>query len=128
MATFRIESIIDRPAPAAWARLGDLGNSHLAFPGVLTACAFDGNVRTVTFADGTVIRERIVTVDAAAMRLAYGVLDRFEHHASIMEIIPVNPGQCRFQWVSDVLPDAAIERVAGLMTKGAAAFKSACEA
>lgn len=125
MASFRSEAIIDVSAPAAWARLSDLAQTHTLFPGVLTACVLDGNIRTVTFADGTVVRERIVTVDSQAMRLAYGVLDRFEHHASSMQIVPVNDCQCRFVWISDVLPDAAIDRVAGLMTKGTEAFKSA---
>ncbi len=127
MASFRTETIIDLPAPSAWTHLSDLANTHRLFPGVLTACTLDGDVRTVTFADGTVVKERIVTVDDDAMRLAYGVLDRFEHHASAMEIVPVNGGQCRCVWISDVLPDAALERVAGLMAKGTAALKTALE-
>ena len=122
MASFRTETIIDLPAARAWARLRDLAGTHTLFPGVLTACVLDADVRTVTFADGTVVKERIVTVDDDAMRLAYTVLDRFQHHASSMEIAPVNHGQCRFIWISDVLPDAAIDRVAGLMTKGTAAL------
>lgn len=127
MASFRTEAIIDIAAQTAWARLGDLAQTHTIFPGVLTACVLDGNVRTVTFADGTVVKERIVTVDGAAMRLAYGVLDRFEHHASAMQIVPVNSGQCRFVWISDVLPEAAVDRVAALMTMGTAAFKKALD-
>jgi len=125
MAAFRTESIIDLPAQDVWRRLSDLANTQALFPGVLTACTLDGDVRTVTFADGTVVRERIVTVDHDAMRLAYGVLDRFEHHASSMRIVPVNSGQCRFVWISDVLPDTAIDRVAGLMRLGTAALTSA---
>ena len=127
MASFRTETIIARPASEAWGRLRDAGQAHTLFPGVLTACALDGDVRTVTFADGTVVKERIVTIDDGAMRLAYGVLERFEHHASSMEIAPVNNGQCRFTWISDVLPDAAVERVAGLMKKGTAALKGALD-
>ena len=125
MASFRTESIIDLPAADAWTRLSDLANTHTLFPGVLTACTLDGNIRTVTFADGAVLKERIVTVDHDARRLAYGVIERFEHHASTMEIVAVNTRQCRFVWISDVLPDGAIDRVAGLMTKGTAAFKTA---
>lgn len=125
VATFRTESIIDLPAQEVWRRLSDLANTHALFPGVLTACTLDGDVRTVTFADGTVIRERIVTLDHDAMRLAYGVLDRFQHHAASMEIVPVNNGQCRFVWISDVLPDTAIDRVVGLMRLGTAAFMKA---
>lgn len=125
MASFRSEAIIDVPAHAVWARLSDVANTHTLFPGVLTACRLDGNIRTVTFADGTVVREKIVTIDHDAMRLAYGVLERFEHHASMMEIVPVNARQCRVVWISDVLPDTAIDRVTGLMTKGAEAFKTA---
>ncbi len=125
MASFRTESIIDVPADEAWARLSDLANTHMLFPGVLTACTLDGDVRVVTFADGTVVRERIATVDPDARRLAYGVIERFEYHASMMEIVAVNAQQCRLVWISDVLPDAAIERVTGLMKKGTAAFKTA---
>lgn len=128
MATFRTEATIDLAASDAWARLRDLADTHALFPGVLVACMLDGNIRTVTFADGTVVKERIVTVDDDAMRVAYGVLERFEHHASAMQITLVNDGQCRFTWVSDVLPDAAIDRVAGLMRAGTAALAAALNA
>ena len=46
---------------------------------------------TVTFANGMVVRERIVDIDQQRRRLCYAVLgDMFEHHSASMQILPVN--------------------------------------
>ena len=129
MATIIKEIELEASADKAWAMLRDFGNAHLAFPGVLTASRLDGDVRSVTFANGHFVRERIVTIDDARRRLAYGVIEgRFSHHSSSIKVIEAGPQNCRVIWTSDFLPDEAAEIVAPLVERGAAALARAARA
>jgi len=128
MATVISEATLEAPADRAWALLRDSGRADRAFPGVLVAARLDGSIREVTFANGTVVREQIVTLDEARRRIAYAVVGgRFSHHAASMQIEPDGAGRCRFAWVSDFLPDEAEPLVRGLVAQGTAAFKRAAE-
>jgi hypothetical protein len=110
----------------AWAIIRDVGAVERAFPGVLTACCLDGDVRTVTFANGMIVRERIVTVDETYRRVAYAVIeDHFSHHNASMQIESAGDEACRMIWVSDFLPDDAVAMVAPLVEQGAAALQRA---
>jgi len=129
MATVIKQIEIAASAGKAWALLRDVGAAHLAFPGVLTDSRLDGDVRTVTFANGQVVRERIVTIDDARRRLAYGVIEgRFSHHSSSIEVIAAGPQNCRAIWTTDFLPDQAADIVAPLVDLGAAALGRAVSA
>jgi len=128
MTTLRHAIEVSIPAAAAWAALRDVARTHELFAGVLVASLLEGDVRTVTFADGTVVKERIVGIDDDLIRIAYTVLDRFDYHASSMQIEAVDAGQCRFVWISDFLPDARGETVGTLMTLGCGALKRVLEA
>ena len=102
--------------------------THELFAGVLTDCRFDGTIRTVTFANGMVVDERMIAIDGDFQRIAYAALgDRFVSHAASMAIAPVNHQQCRFIWISDFLPDENAEMVGPLMEQGCAALKRVLE-
>jgi carbon monoxide dehydrogenase subunit G len=84
---------LEAPAQAAWAMLRDVGAADKAFPGVLTDSRLDSDVRTVTFSNGAVIKERIVDVDEAARRVAYAVIEgRFSHHNASMQVLDRGEG------------------------------------
>jgi hypothetical protein len=79
----------------------------------------EGDVRTVTFANGIVVRERIIAVDDEHRRIAYSVLgDRFDQHSASMQIVPADQTSCRFVWISDFLPDERAEVVQALVENG----------
>ena len=61
-------------APAvAWDAIRDVGALHTRLvPGFVLDTRVDGEARIVTFANGMVVREPIVAVDDAEMRLAWG--------------------------------------------------------
>lgn len=123
MTTLVRELTLDIDAARAWDALRDPGNAAKAFAGVLVDAVFDGKVRTVTFANGAVVEERIVTIDEPHMRLVYCIGGgRFEHYQASIQIVPADPGRCRFVWICDLLPDEARERVEPLMDAGCAAF------
>jgi hypothetical protein len=116
-------------APKAWAMLRDVGMAHRAFPGVLRDCRQEGGFRLVTFTDGSVACERIVTIDEAGRRVAYAVVGgRFAHHSASMQIFAEDDGTCRFLWVSDFLPDELESVVRPLVEQGSDAFRRAAEA
>src|SRR5689334_17691724 len=108
-------------ADRVWEALRDVGQPHRLFAGVLLDARMDGGDRVVTFADGPVVRERIVDVDDAARRLAYTVVDGpFSHHHATFVVEDTGSG-CMVTWVSDLLPEDAAPMVDGFMTMGAAA-------
>jgi hypothetical protein len=123
MATIWWEESVAVPAEHAWAALRRVDIAHILFSPVLVNGVMDGDVRIVTFADGLVVRERIITVDERRRRIVYSVLgDRFEHHSASMQICPVDDTSCRFIWISDFLPDERIERVQPHVEEGSRAL------
>jgi carbon monoxide dehydrogenase subunit G len=128
MASITLETPIAADAAAAWALLRRTDRAQDAFPGVLSACEQDGDLRTVTFVGGMVARERIVDVDEARRRIAYGVVEgRFTFHSASMQIVEDGPGRSRFLWTSDFLPAEAAAVVGPLMERGAEAFRAVME-
>ena len=83
----------------------------------------------VTFGNGMTARERIIGLDEATMRFAYGVVsERLIHHNASNQILPEGEGRCRFVWIADVLPDAAADAMEPMMRQGAAVLKATLEA
>ena len=129
MASIRREEIVRVSAEKAWAALRNVGMPHRLFADVLVDSRIDGDVRTVTFANGMIVRERIVDIDEENKRVAYAVIDdMFEHHSASMEIVPDGLGRCRFVWISDFLPNERMEMVAPLVEQGSRALVRNLEA
>ncbi|MCS7462154.1 SRPBCC family protein [Paenibacillus doosanensis] len=83
MATIHRELEIDCSLDTAWAQLRDFGNAASLFAGVLVDCRETAGMRTVTFDNGYVVQERLVSVDEETCRLAYSVADGgFTHHSA----------------------------------------------
>ena len=123
MATIWWEEPVAAPAERAWAALRRVEQAHLLFSPVLVGAEMEGDIRTVTFANGLVARERVITVDEQRRRVVYSVLgNNFEHHSASMTIQPVDEVSCRFIWVSDFLPDARIQAVQPLVEQGSRAL------
>ena len=129
MATIRREILLAVTPEAAWAALSDFGAAHRAFPGILLDTRLDGDVRAVTFAGGSVVRERLVTRDDAGRRLAYTVIEggATTHHNASFEVVAAADGTCRAIWTSDFLPDSAAPAILLLVEKGCEALKTALE-
>lgn len=116
MATVFREISIAADADEAWSAVQDVAAVHRRLaPGLVTNVRLDADVREVTFANGLVIQERIVSVDHALLRVAYTALNRAQHHQASMQIFPVGENRCRFVWITDVLPDEVAPRFAAVM-------------
>jgi len=124
MATIYRDISVQTSADHAWAALRDFAGAARVFAGVLSDARSERDVRWVTFADGTVIEERLIGSDDARMRLAYTVGGgRFEHHHATLQVVPDTPGRCRVIWISDFKPDERGAVVEPLMDAGCAALQ-----
>lgn len=120
MASIRKEVLIDTTPEAAWDALRDWGAPHERLvPGFVTQTEIDGTDRIVTFFNGFVARERLVSVDDDQRRLAWSIADGvYEHHNSFAQVLPDGDGRTRFVWITDFLPDDSAERLDGMMERG----------
>ena len=93
-------------------------------PGFVTDAVLDGDVRTVTFFNGMVVRERLVSIDDEHRRLVYtNDLPGVEHHSASVRIHEIDgdpdDGEvCRLEWMTDVLPDAFAGPIGEMMAAG----------
>lgn len=123
MSSIWWEERIAVPAETAWARLRRVDLVHELFAPVLVDASLTDDIRIVTFANGLVVRERIVAVDEAHRRIAYAVLgDMFDHHNASMQIVSADERSCRFVWISDFLPAEREATVRPLVEEGARAL------
>jgi Polyketide cyclase / dehydrase and lipid transport len=130
MASIHHEVELEVSAEQAWSQLRQVGDAPRLFAPVLVDGEMEGDTRTVRFANGMVVHERILDVDDRRRRLAYTVLDgpgMTYHHAS-MEIVAAGPERSRFVWVTDVLPGEVRDAVAPLVEQGSHALKVNIEA
>ncbi|MCY1008924.1 SRPBCC family protein [Nannocystis pusilla] len=124
MATIHREILVDADVDASWAALCDVGaiQERLA-RGFVIDTVLEGDHRTVTFAGGIVVRERLIARDDVRRRLAYAVVDpEVRHHASF-QVFPGDGGGSRIVWITDVAPDSAAPRFAGMIDTGVAAIR-----
>jgi uncharacterized protein YndB with AHSA1/START domain len=129
MASIHKEVIVDAPPEVVWSAIRDVGAIHtrLAKQFVLDT-RLEGDSRLVTFAGGTVVRERIVDLDDRARRLAYSVVEgKPTHHNASIQVFPEAAGRSRIVWIADLLPNEIAEFIGGMMDQGCAAMKKTLE-
>ncbi|QKW32836.1 SRPBCC family protein [Actinomadura sp. NAK00032] len=127
MASIRKEISIRSSAEEVWEVIGDFGAgpSRMA-PGFVVDTRVDGDSRVVTFADGTVARERFVSIDHETRRIVYAVVGESmqpDHDNASMQVVADGEAQCRLVWVHDVLPDDLATPIGTAMTHGLAVIQ-----
>jgi hypothetical protein len=107
MATLRKELELKTPASRAWDALADFhAVDKRVAPGFLTQSQADGDARVVTFANGTVAREMLVSSDDASQRLVYAISnERLKHYNAAVQVFAEGDARCRFVWTVDILPN-----------------------
>ena len=72
--------------------------------------------RVVTFGNGMVAREVIVSVEDGEHRLVWTIVGgRMTHHNGAAQVFPDGADGCRFVWTADLLPDEVAPAVEGMM-------------
>ncbi|HWO63303.1 MAG TPA: SRPBCC family protein [Umezawaea sp.] len=122
MASISREIVIEAGAEDVWEVVADFaaGPSRMA-PGFVVDTRVEADHRVVTFADGTVVRERLVTIDHDTRRIVYSVVGgsvRPEHDNASMRVVADGERRCLLVWSRDVLPDALAAPMAEAMARG----------
>jgi carbon monoxide dehydrogenase subunit G len=121
MASIHEEVLVNASSAEVWDAMRDVGQIHVRLvPGFVTDCRLDGEVRTVTFGNGMVVREPIVDVDEKRRRVSWAAEgEQFAHYNASLQVFD-EAGKSRIVWISDFLPHALADTV-GAMTKQALA-------
>lgn len=129
MATVHKEIVVHASVEDAWAAIRDVGAIHRRLAqGFVTNTQLDGDSRIVTFANGAVVRERIITVDDQRRRLAYSVVEwKTTHHNASFQVFADGSSRARIVWIADLLPDELTGIVDGMMEQGATAIAKTLE-
>ncbi len=129
MATIRKIVELEAPLERVWDALADFHNVHTRVaPGFVTESVPDGNVRVVTFANGTVAREALVSMDPSLHRLVYAIKEgRPTHHSASVDLVAESPDRTRFVWTTDVLPDDLAPYIDSQMSLAVTLMKPALE-
>ena len=127
MASIHKDIPIDAPADHVWDALRDFGALHTRLvPGFVTDTQLVGDVRTVSFANGTVARETLVDCDDKRRRLVYAITsERVKQHSASVQVFAEGDARCRVVWIADVLPHEIAPYIDSQMDAGAAAMQRA---
>lgn len=130
MATVRKEIPIEAPAEHVWDVVRDVGAIHTRFaPGFVVDTQVEEGARTVTFANGYVARELIVTVDEGDRRLVYSVVGGVAtHHNASFQVFPVAANRALLVWITDMLPDTAATQLGQMIEAGSSVIKRTLDA
>jgi carbon monoxide dehydrogenase subunit G len=126
MSSIRTEIPLRAPPDRVWDAVRDFGAVHRRVaPGFLTDSKLDGrDMRVVTFANGAVARETLVSTDNEQRRLVYAIMEQpFKHYSASVQVFPERDGS-RLVWIIDLLPDEAagyvdqmVQQAVGVMRK-----------
>jgi len=130
MATLRKQIALTSGAANVWSAIRDFGQVHTRVaPGFLTKLEMDKGDRVITFFNGLVARERLVTVDDEDCRLVYSVVEgRPSHYNAAVQVYPEGDGRSRLVWTIDILPDELAPTVGGMMEHALPLMKKTLEA
>ena len=129
VASIYKDARIDVDPGEAWEALRDFGALHERLAaGFATETRLEGDDRIVRFFNGTVLRERLVSIDDDARRLVWSIVDGpYTHHNGSAQIFCDSDRRTWFVWVADVLPDELASTTAEMMERGLAAIKQTLE-
>jgi len=128
---------IHAPADAIWRVIGDFGTA-CQYMDMVVNCTVEGEgvgaLRTLTFADGSTIVERLEALDKAALRLKYALLTAtpFGTCLTTMTLRELGPSQTELEWSAtfeaDGLPRSeAVEMLEGALAANCVALKQFLE-
>ena len=129
MASIHKEIRIGKSGDQVWDAIRDVGAIHQRLvPGFVKDCKLEGDSRTVTFANGMVVRELIVDVDDQTQRHSWSARSEpFTHHNASVQVFPEGKNECRVVWIADLMPNEAAEPTGEMIQHGLEAMKRTLE-
>jgi hypothetical protein len=125
MATIRKEISLRATPDHVWDVIRDVGAIHTRLaPGFVVDTRLEEGARIVSFANGLIARELIVTLDNDSRRLAYAVVGgTASHHNASFQVFPGERGGSLLVWLTDVLPNAVAPVFTNMIEAGASVIK-----
>jgi carbon monoxide dehydrogenase subunit G len=129
MASIYKEFFVSATPEFVWEAIKDVGAVHSRLAcGFVTSTELLGSTRTVTFANGFVVQEQIVSVSDEHRRLAYrAVGGSASHHNAYFQVLPCAGDTARVLWVTDMLPDEMRSAIEQMVEPGSHAIKNTIE-
>ena len=129
MAAIHQEIEINRSKEFIWDAIRDVGNIHKRLvPGFVTDCKLQGDRRTVTFGNGQVSRELIVSVDDARLRHSWAAEgEPFTHYNASVQVFPESENRSRVVWIADLMPNEIAASIEEMIHQGLKAMKQTLE-
>src|SRR3954464_875988 len=126
MATVQKDIFIDASPEQIWDAVRDVGALHTRLvPGFVRDTRVEGETRVVTFANGAVVREPILSVDDERRRMAWtSEGGSTTHYNAVLEVRPEGTGS-RVVWTIDLLPNERAAPISAMQDLGLAAMKQA---
>lgn len=108
-----------------WDALRDIGALHTRLvPGFVIDTRLEDDARVVTFGNGMIVRERIVTIDEESRRVVWSATGgSLTHHNASAQAFANAKGGTTVVWIADLLPDEAAEPMAAMMEQGLTVMK-----
>lgn len=130
MATIRKEIVTKATADQVWAAIRDIGALHTRLvPGFVTDTKLEGSVRVVTFGNGMVVREPIVSVEDDVRRLVWTSEGGMAKHYNGAVQVAANPdGTSTVVWTADFLPNELSPAIKNAIDAGMAVMKKTLDA
>jgi carbon monoxide dehydrogenase subunit G len=128
MSTLHKEVFISAKSEHVWDAVRDVGALHTRLvPGFVVDTRLEGDTRVVTFANGMVAREPIISIDDERLRLAWAAEGgRTTHYNAVLRVFAEGSGT-RVVWVIDLLPHDLSAQIGAMQDLALAAMKKALE-
>ncbi len=128
MASIRKEIVIHVRPERVWDAVRDIGALHTRLvPGFVTDVRMDDGARIVTFGNGMVAREIIVSIDEFRRRLVWSIVGGpLTHHNGSVEVL-AEGADSRFVWTTDLLPNEMESAIDGMMEQAMPIIKATVE-
>jgi len=126
VASVTQEIITSARPDRVWDAIRDIGALHTRLVvGFVVDTRLESGARIVTFKNGMVVKEPIVTIDDQARRLVWSAeAPTLAHYNASVQVFDLDGQRSRVVWIADFLPDEAHTFVAGMIGEGMAAMKA----
>lgn len=123
------ETLIAAPPMQVWDAVRDVYAVDVRLvPGMVTKVERGGDVRTVTFANGFVVKERIVGIDDRARQITYSAFGgKATYHVATMLVVPEGRSRSKVIWQTRFLPTDLEPFIAQNMQAGGRIMKDHLE-
>jgi len=129
MTSIAVEISTEASPAAVWDAIRDIGALHTRLvPGFVVATELVPGGRRVTFGNGMVVVEPIISLNDDLRRLvwtAQGGPPGLLHYTGAAQVYAKETGGSRVVWMADVLPDEAAGPIGAMMREGAIAMNAA---